>query len=124
VLPCVDRALRTENLLGGGVSIGDAGFSLTRSRTGPKRIFLEATGQVFRGESGTQTYFTSEGTQVDHPLFQATGKGDVATVAHLRAYKDITDSTNLDIGVSYARGHNDVGSSFITSLYGADATVR
>jgi hypothetical protein len=124
VLPWVDRPLVTENLVGGEDGIDDAGFSLTRILPAPKGIFLEATGQVFRGDSGTQTYFTSLGTQVDHPLFQATGKGDVATVAHLRAYKDITDSTNLDIGVSYARGHNDVGSSFITSLYGADATVR
>jgi hypothetical protein len=124
VLPWVDRPLVTENLVGGEDGIDDAGFSLTRILPAPKGIFLEATGQVFRGDSGTQTYFTALGTQVDHPLFQATGKGDVATVAHLRAYKDITDSTNLDIGVSYARGHNEVGSSFITSLYGADATVR
>lgn len=124
VLPWIDRPLVTENLVGGEDGIDDAGFSLTRILPAPKGIFLEATGQVFRGDSGTQTYFTPLGTQVDRPLFKASAKGDVATVAHLRAYKDITDSTNLDIGVSYARGHNDVGSSFITSLYGADATVR
>jgi len=124
VLPWVDRPLVTENLVGGEDGIDDAGFSLTRILPAPKGIFLEATGQVFRGDSGTQTYFTPFGTQVDRPLFQATGKGDVSTVAHLRSYKDLSDSTNLDLGVSYARGHNELGSSFITSLYGVDATVR
>ena len=57
-------------------------------------------------------------------MFQAQRKSDVSTVAHLRAYKDITESTNLDLGLSYARGHNDAGSNFITNLYGVDATLR
>src|SRR5262249_45189593 len=43
---------------------------------------------------------------------------------HLRAYKDLNESMNLDIGASYARGHNEVGSNFLTRLYGADATLR
>jgi hypothetical protein len=45
-------------------------------------------------------------------------------VAHLRSYKDITESTNLDIGLSYARGHNDQGTDFLTNMYGVDATLR
>jgi hypothetical protein len=45
-------------------------------------------------------------------------------VAHLRSYKDLTESTNLDIGLSYARGYNDFGPKFLTNLYGVDATVR
>src|SRR5207253_10287364 len=56
VLPWVDRPLVTENLVGGEDGIDDAGFSLTRILPAPKGIFLEATGQVFRGDSGTQTY--------------------------------------------------------------------
>ena len=28
------------------------------------------------------------------------------------------------VGASFARGHNDAGSNFITNLYGVDATVR
>ena len=39
-------------------------------------------------------------------------------------YKDLSESTNLDLGVSYARGHNDLGSNFLTQLYGIDATLR
>jgi hypothetical protein len=114
VLPWVDRPLVTNNLVGGEDGIDDAGFSVQRILPAPKWLFLEATGQVFRGDSG----------DAEHPLFKASSKSDVSAVAHLRSYKDINESTNLDIGVSYARGHNDVGSNFLTQLYGVDATLR
>ena len=110
VLPWVDRPLVINNLAGGEDGINDAGFSLQRILPAPKGIFLEATGQVFRGDSAD--------------VFTASEKSDVSTVAHLRAYKDISDSTNLDVGFSYARGHNDTGSNFITQLYGVDSTLR
>ncbi len=54
----------------------------------------------------------------------------MSTVEHLRGYKDITESTNLDLGLSYARGHNDAAllngtaGDFVTQLYGVDATLR
>jgi hypothetical protein len=51
-------------------------------------------------------------------------RGDVSLVGRVRTYRDITESTNLDLGFSYARGHNDVGTAFITQLYGLDATFR
>ncbi len=124
VLPWVDRPLVTEELVGGEDGIDDAGVSIQRILPAPKGIFLEGTGQVFRGDTGAQTYFLPGGGTVEQTVFTASHKGDVSTVAHLRGYKDITESTNLDLGLSYARGHNDVGSNFITQLYGADATVR
>jgi len=114
VLPWVDRPLVTQNLAGGEDGIDDAGVSVERIIPFPKSIFLEATGQVFRGDSGEDNEL----------VFQSHSKSDVSTVAHLRAYKDLTESTNLDLGLSYARGHNELGSDFITSLYGIDATLR
>ena len=110
VLPWIDRPLVSNNLVGGEDGIDDAGFSLTRTLPAPKGVFLEATGQVFRGDSSD--------------VFKNSQRSDVSVVGHLRSYTDITESTNLDLGVSYARGHNDLGSSFITSLYGIDATLR
>ena len=110
VLPWTDRPLVTQNLVGGEDGVNDAGFSLTRILPAPKGLFLEATGQVFRGDS--------EG------VFKSNQRSDVSTVAHLRGYRDITESTNIDLGVSYARGHNDLGSRYLTQLYGVDATVR
>jgi hypothetical protein len=109
-LPWVDRPLATYNLVGGEEGIGDAGFSVQRILPAPKGIFLEATGQLFRGDSAD--------------VFTASNKSDLSQAAHLRGYKDITESANLDLGVSYARGHSDLGSSFLTQLYGIDATLR
>jgi hypothetical protein len=113
VLPFVDRPLVTQNLVGGEDGIDDAGVSVERIIPFPKGIFLSATGQVFRGDSGP-----------DDDLFQSHSKSDVSTVAHLRGYKDLTESTNIELGASYARGYNDAGANFITSLYGIDATLR
>jgi hypothetical protein len=120
VLPWIDRPLVTDNLVGGEDGIDDAGFSVTRSFSGPKNIFLEATGQVFRGDSSD--------------VFQAAKHSNVSTVAHFRGYKDISDSTNLDLGISYARGTNALqvtdlagvtrNSGRITNLFGVDATLR
>ncbi len=109
-LPFIDRPLVTNDLVGGEDGIDDAGFSLSRILPAPKDWFLEATAQVFRGDSAD--------------LFQASERQDASVVGHLRGYKDLSESTNLDLGISYARGHNDVGSNFTTSLYGADATFR
>ena len=116
VLPWTDRPVVTNNLVGGEDGIDDAGFSVARLVPNPW-IFLEATGQVFRGDS--------------NDLFRSSKRGDLSYVGHLRGYQDITENTNIDIGISYSRGHNasgivndmDVG-RFRTTLYGADATLR
>jgi len=124
VLPWVDRPLVNENLVGGEDGIDDAGFSIQRILPAPKGIFLEATGQVFRGDTGEQAFFLPNGGTIQQTVFTATNKSDVSTTEHLRAYRDITESTNLDLGLSYARGHNELGSHFLTQLYGIDATLR
>jgi hypothetical protein len=116
LLPWTDRPLVTNNLVGGEEGISDAGISVARLITNPW-IFLEATGQVYRGDS--------------EELFHSSKRGDVSYVGHLRAYQDITENTNVDFGGSYSRGHNaagirddiDVG-RFVTDLWGFDATVR
>ncbi len=116
VLPWTDRPLVTRSLMGGEDGINDAGFSVARLIPNPW-IFLEATGQVFRGDSSD--------------LFTSSKRGDLSYVGHLRGYQDITESTNIDIGISYTRGHNGSGivdnldlGRFRTTLYGTDATVR
>jgi hypothetical protein len=109
-LDYIDRPLATVNLLGGEDGIDDAGISVTRIFAGPKDLFLEGTAQVFRGDSAD--------------VFQAHDRKDVSVVGHFRGYKDLSESTNLDIGFSYARGHNNTGSAFLTNLYGADTTLR
>jgi len=124
VLPWVDRPLVSENLTGGDDGLDDTGVSIQRILPAPKGIFLEATGQVFRGDTGEQTFFLANGATTQQTVFTATNKSDVSTTEHLRAYRDITESTNLDLGLSYARGHNELGSGLLTQLYGMDATLR
>ena len=110
VLPWADRPLVTQNLVGGEDGIDDAGLSLTRSFAGPGQIFLEGTAQLFRGDSDE--------------LFRSYKRRDLSTVEHLRGYRDITESTNLDLGFSYSRGHSAFGPDVINQLYGIDATFR
>lgn len=113
-LPWIDRPLAMYNLLGGSpldpdTGIKDAGVSVSRLIPAGK-LFVEATGELYRGDSGT--------------VFKSSRRGDVSTVEHLRAYADFTEDTNIEIGGSYARGHNELGSDFVTQLYGADVTLR
>jgi len=111
-----DRPVVTDNLVGGEEGIADAGLSAARLIPNPW-LFLEATGQVYRGDSGD--------------VFRSSKRGDLSYVGHLRGYHDLTDNTNLDLGASYARGHNAAGivddvdeGRFVTDLWGVDATVR
>jgi hypothetical protein len=115
VLPWTDRPIVTNNLVAGEDGINDAGVSVARLIPN-KWFFLEGTGQVYRGDSDN--------------VFVSTKRGDLAYVGHLRGYQDITDSTNIDLGVSFAKGHNvsgvdqGFGGQFKTWLYGTDVTVR
>jgi hypothetical protein len=116
VLPWTDRPLVTKNLVAGEDGINDAGLSVARLIPNPW-FFLEATAQVFRGDSSD--------------LFKSSKRGDLSYVGHLRGYHDITENTNIDLGFSYSRGHNSAGivndidvGRFKTTLFGGDATIR
>ena len=109
VLPWIDRPLVSQNLVGGEDGIDDAGLSLSRILPSPKGLFLEGTAQVFRGDSDN--------------VFSAVRRSDVAAVGHLRAYSDLSESTNIDFGASYARGHSPFADGK-NQLYGMDATLR
>ena len=91
VLPWTDRPIVTNNLVAGEDGINDAGISVARLIPN-KWFFLEGTGQVYRGDSDN--------------VFVSSKRGDLAYVGHLRGYQDITDNTNIDLGVSFAHGHN------------------
>jgi hypothetical protein len=108
VLPFIDRPLVSKNLLGGEDALADAGVSVARLVPNPW-LFLEATGQVYQGNS---------------EVFKAPTRSDLAYVGHLRAYQDLSESTNVDIGGSIAYGHNGVTADTTTRLLGVDATLR
>lgn len=115
-LPWADRPLVTRNLVGGEDGINDAGLSVARLIPNPW-LFLEVTGQVFRGDSAD--------------VFQSNRRGDLTYLGRLRAYQDLGESTNIDLGASIATGHNSAGvrdgvdlGRFTTRLFGVDATLR
>jgi hypothetical protein len=105
-LSWIDRPLVNVNLLGGEEGLADSGISVARLIPNPL-LFLELTGEVFRGESG---------------VFQAPTRGDLAYGARLRAYHDLGESANIDVGSSFAYGH--VAPDATTRLIGIDATLR
>jgi hypothetical protein len=109
IMPWTDRPLVTQDLVGGEEGISDAGLSLSRLLINPI-LFLEATAEVYRGESPG--------------LFSAPRRQDLTYVGRLRGYRDVTESTNLDFGGSFARGTAKEGAGLHTSLIGADVTLR
>ena len=109
-LPWTDRPLVTENLVNGEEGIADMGISVTRILPAPGDLFLEGTAQVFRGDSGD--------------LFKSSRKNDLSFVGHLRGYEDLSENTNLELGYSFAQGHNELGHDFLTKLHGVDVSLR
>ena len=104
----IDRPLANFNLLGGEEGLADSGVSVSKLITNPW-MFLEATGEVYQGNSD---------------VFQSHEPSDVSWVTRLRGYRDLGESTNLDIGAAFARGNNDVGPDFNTNVFALDATFR
>src|SRR5260370_36848614 len=95
----------------------EAGICVSCFVPAPKNWFFQGTAQVYRGDASA--------------VFTAGRRQDVSVVGHLRIYRDLSESTNLDLGASYARGHNNAGigtsfdpSRFLTNLYSGDATLR
>jgi hypothetical protein len=109
-LAWTDRPLVTENLVNGEDGIDDMGLSMSRILPAPGDLFLEATAQVFRGDSGL--------------LFKASQKNDLSYVGHLRGYEDLTENTNLELGYSFSQGHNELGHDYLTRLNGIDLSLR
>jgi hypothetical protein len=107
-MPSADRPLVTQNLVGGEEGISDSGVSLARLFDNPL-VFLEATAEVYSGDS---------------EVFQSDRRSRLNYVGRVRAYRDLTESSNLDVGTSIAWGPTDVGPDANRRLIGVDATFR
>jgi len=100
--------LVTRTLVGGDEGLSDAGLSVSKLILNPV-MFLEATGEVFRGHSD---------------VFNGTTRSDLTYVGRLRGYRDLTEGTNLDLGASIAWGSTEVAPDSTKRLIGVDATFR
>jgi hypothetical protein len=109
VWPWPDAPLPMVNLLGG--EEGWSGDGVSVAKLIPLGdTFSEATLQVFRGESAG--------------LFTAAKRSDLAFNGHYRVFRDLSDSTNLDLGFSYGFGPNGTSGDGTTRLSALDATFR
>ena len=108
VLPWADRPLVTTNLMGGEEGISGAGISLARLLPNPW-VFLEATGEVSHSDS---------------ELFQSQDSKTLMYLGRVRAYQDVTESSNIDLGASAAYGSNGATPDSTSRVFGLDATLR
>jgi hypothetical protein len=109
VLPWPDEPLPVVNLLGGDE--GWIGTGASVSRLFPVGdVFTEGTLQVFRGEA--------EG------LFEGERRSDLSYNGHYRVFADLTEASNLDLGLSYGFGPNGTEEGADTRLEGLDLTYR
>jgi hypothetical protein len=110
VLPWVDTPLPLVNLLGGDEGWAGTGVSVARLIPLPGDTFSEATLQVLDGEA--------EG------LFEPERRSDLSYALRYRVFRDLTEATNLDLGISWGRGPNGSFAGADTTLAGFDATLR
>jgi len=109
VLPWPDEPLPVVNLLGGEEGWIGTGVSVARLLP-VGDTFTEGTLQVFSGQEGGP--------------FAGERRGDLAYNGHYRVFKDLTDSTNLDLGLSYGVGPNSSKPNARTRLEGLDLAYR
>jgi hypothetical protein len=109
VLPWPDEPLTTVNLLGG--EEGWIGTGLSVGKLIPiGDVYSELTLQLFDGEAGD--------------LFSSPGSRDLSYNGHYRIFSDLSESTNLDFGLSYGAGPNGLTDTSDTRLEGIDTTFR
>jgi len=79
-------AIRFSPVDCGDEGISDSGISVSKLLLNPW-MFLEATGEVYRGESA---------------VFTSHERDDLTYLARLRGYRDVSESSNIDLGTSFA----------------------
>lgn len=109
VLPWPDEPLPIVNLLGGDEGWIGTGVSVAKLLP-IGNLFTEGTLQVFRGDA--------EG------LFESERRSDLSYNGHYRVFADITEASNLDVGLSYGFGPNGTAENANTRLEGLDLTYR
>jgi zinc/manganese transport system substrate-binding protein len=107
-MPTVDRPLVTENLVGGEDGFDDSGVSV--SKLVPNSfMFLDLTGGVFASDSA---------------VFKSDERSQLSYLGRVRAYRDLTEGTNIDLGFSYAAGPGNTELAPVGLLPEAAATLH
>jgi hypothetical protein len=109
VRPWIDQPLVVHNFFG-DEGMSDYGVSVSRLIPNPWNVFLEATGEAFSGN-------------VEN-VFERRNSNDLFYNAHLKAFRDITENANIEVGTSYARGALAGSPSGHNQFAGIDVTYR
>src|SRR5581483_10626494 len=83
VRPWVDQPLVIHNFFG-DEGLNDDGISVSKSFSNPWNTYLEATGEVFRGD-------------VEN-VWARRSQNAMAYNTHLKAFRDITENSNIEVG--------------------------
>ena len=95
-LPWIDTPLVLNNFFG-DEGLAESGVSVSKLFPNRFNVFVEATGEVY-----------------------AQNLDDLLYLGHLKAYRDLTERSNLEVGTSYARGTAEGTNEFA----GLDVTYR
>jgi hypothetical protein len=109
VRPWVDQPLVIHNLFG-DEGLNDTGISISKVFANPWNVFLEGSGEVFKGDVPN--------------VFERRSLNNLFYNAHLKAFRDISENSNIEIGSSYARGALAGASSGTNQFGGIDVTYR
>ncbi len=107
-LPYADRPLVSQNLFGGEEGLSDAGVSVSKLFA-TRALYLEAIGEAYAGQT---------------EVFQSSERSKLNYIGRVRAFRDITEGTNIDLGFSAAHGPTDIGPDANKRIFGIDATFR
>ena len=109
VRPWADQPLVIHNLFG-DEGLNDTGISVSKTFSNPWNVYLEATGEAFKGD-------------VEN-VFQRRSNNDLFYNAHLKAFRDISENSNIEVGTSYSRGALANANSGTNQFGGVDVTYR
>ncbi|MBV8519826.1 MAG: hypothetical protein JO197_20715 [Acidobacteria bacterium] len=113
VRPWVDEPLMITRFFG-DEGLNDVGISVSRAIPNPWNTYLEVTGEVYSGDV--------EG------VFGRTAQNDLFYNAHVKAFRDLSENSNLEVGASYATGTlpqiSDVAIQGHNRFTGVDVTYR
>jgi hypothetical protein len=109
VRPWADQPLVIHNFFG-DEGLNDKGISVSKSISNPWNTYVEVTGEAFSGDVPN--------------VFARHGQNDLFFNGHLKAFRDISENSNLEVGTSLARGAL-AGADTGHSLFGGvDVTYR
>jgi hypothetical protein len=102
----IDQPLVSRTFFGEGIA--DSGISVSKLFPNRWNLFLEATGEIYRGSV--------------EELFEPERSSDLLYVGHLKFYRDLTESANVELGGSWASG--PIAEAGRSEFTGVDLTYR